>query len=292
MRCRFTNRVVTRLLERRVPVVGIILPGPPGLSEPVGVVPSRSTLPVADSPTATFTAISRIPQYIIGQPRSSATRRIIESIGPDIILVACYPRLVPASLTNTARVAAWNIHPSLLPQNRGPDPLFWAFKRGDGRFGVTVHELSNQLDAGAVIAQREFAGWHGISESMAEWKLAEEGVDLAADAIESLVSGQAQREPQDERNASYESWPVDDDFRIDTSRSAQSAFNFIRGMKDRAMPLLVTIDGRELRIVDVVAYAEDDVAPPALVGDDVFVIRFNPGALFATAVVPRLRPEL
>lgn len=52
---------------------------------------------------------------------------------------------------------AVNFHPSLLPQYRGPYPQVNGLLQGEAQWGVTCHKISDQFDAGDVLAQRSFA---------------------------------------------------------------------------------------------------------------------------------------
>lgn len=47
-----------------------------------------------------------------------------------------------------------NIHISLLPYNRGAAPNFWSWFDGTPK-GVTIHEISAEVDKGLVLAQQE-----------------------------------------------------------------------------------------------------------------------------------------
>lgn len=46
-----------------------------------------------------------------------------------------------------------NLHPSLLPYNRGADPNFWSWWDKTPK-GITIHEMDEGVDTGPVIAQR------------------------------------------------------------------------------------------------------------------------------------------
>jgi methionyl-tRNA formyltransferase len=52
------------------------------------------------------------------------------------------------------RLGALNVHPSLLPAYRGKEPLFWALLRGEHEVGVTVHRMTEEVDAGPILLQR------------------------------------------------------------------------------------------------------------------------------------------
>jgi methionyl-tRNA formyltransferase len=282
LRCGFTETVIEHLLAHNIDIAGVVVPGHPALQEPLRLDPPRRQLPIAGSQQHSTTSPSTsLTVYQIGSIHGEGTYRLITSVQPDVILVACFPRRIPDRIARLATMAALNIHPSALPQNRGPDPLFWAFRRGDGRFGVTVHALSPTLDAGDIVDSREFSGWHGISELDAERSLAAAGADMAVDAISRRATQDAILTPQDEARASYESWPTDRDFRIDTARSAQSAFNFIRGVRDRGIPISASVCGREHQIIDAIAIEHDGCSLPAFASTTVVSIPCNPGLLIA-----------
>ena len=48
-----------------------------------------------------------------------------------------------------------NIHPSLLPDLRGPSPIETAILRGDTEFGVSVMKLASKMDAGPIYHQEK-----------------------------------------------------------------------------------------------------------------------------------------
>lgn len=73
----------------------------------------------------------------------------------DAIVCAAYPYKVPEWRANVRY--ALNVHPSLLPEGRGPWPLPWVILNGARRTGVTVHEISPSWDAGAVLGQEIFS---------------------------------------------------------------------------------------------------------------------------------------
>src|ERR1039458_1241614 len=59
---------------------------------------------------------------------------------PDLVVSCGFPRRLPAALAQAAaRCGAVNLHPALLPLDRGPQPLFWCFRRVDADSGVTLH---------------------------------------------------------------------------------------------------------------------------------------------------------
>jgi methionyl-tRNA formyltransferase len=125
---------------------------------------------------------------------------------PDLLVSAFFnQRLHRAALALPTR-GCLNIHPSLLPESRGVDPVLQALLHDDPQFGVTVHFMSIGLDAGPIVAQRGIAGRTGSSVFATTALLFREGAELLAAAIEPIaqgISGTAQSGA-----GSYQSWPT------------------------------------------------------------------------------------
>ncbi len=77
----------------------------------------------------------------------------IKALSPDLILVSCYARKIPQAILDIPVHGSFNLHPSLLPAYRGPAPVFWQFRDGLSEFGVTLHRMTETMDAGEIVAQ-------------------------------------------------------------------------------------------------------------------------------------------
>jgi methionyl-tRNA formyltransferase len=146
----------------------------------------------------------------------------------ELLVVACFPKRIPQSLLNQGDVAPLNIHPSLLPQYRGPAPLFWQLRDGMREIGVTLHHVTSQIDGGDIVTQTKVALPTGISGSAADELLASAGTDMLLDTIQSGdYSGRSQSGPE-----SYHSWPRVLDWNVPTYWKVLHAFNFMRGVSE------------------------------------------------------------
>ena len=72
---------------------------------------------------------------------------------PDFLVVAAYGKMIPNSILKLPRLAALNVHPSLLPKYRGASPIQSAILAGDSETGVSIAEVTDKLDAGDVFGQ-------------------------------------------------------------------------------------------------------------------------------------------
>jgi methionyl-tRNA formyltransferase len=86
-------------------------------------------------------------------PDKHAVEALLRGVEPDLVLCAGFPWKLPQAALDVARLGSVNEHPALLPRHRGPIPLAWALREGDGQFGVTWHRMDAELDTGAILAQ-------------------------------------------------------------------------------------------------------------------------------------------
>ncbi len=72
----------------------------------------------------------------------------------DLGLLAWWPNIIDGELLKIPNHGFINTHPSLLPNNKGRFPNFWAIIDGSP-FGVTIHKVTINIDAGEILAQRQ-----------------------------------------------------------------------------------------------------------------------------------------
>jgi methionyl-tRNA formyltransferase len=73
----------------------------------------------------------------------------------DLVFSVFYDRIVdPGFIARTARIL--NLHNAPLPRYRGVSPINWALKNRERMHGVSIHEITEEIDAGPVVAQVTF----------------------------------------------------------------------------------------------------------------------------------------
>jgi methionyl-tRNA formyltransferase len=120
------------------------------------------------------------------------------SQGAELFIVAEYSYLLPVTKVKYAI----NIHPTLLPNGRGPTPLPYLIKLPKFS-GVTIHKLCKNFDSGDIILQSKIS--HSIEESITTLmiKMHLKSVELLKIFIEDVCGQYKSAIPQD--NFSY--WP-------------------------------------------------------------------------------------
>ncbi|MYH56593.1 MAG: phosphoribosylglycinamide formyltransferase [Boseongicola sp. SB0675_bin_26] len=83
----------------------------------------------------------------------AALTKRLETVRPDIICLSGFMRILTPEFIERWSGRILNIHPSLLPKYPGLDTHARAIAAGDDEAGCTVHEVTDQLDAGPVLGQ-------------------------------------------------------------------------------------------------------------------------------------------
>ena len=255
---------------------------------PVTKAPTRGrALPLlaaqGDQNIVSLAAERKIPVWEVGDLRASATRETLAGYAPDALCVACFARKLPASVLSLPRLGALNVHPSLLPDNRGPDPLFWTFWRGDEATGVTIHLMDERFDTGPILAQQGEPVPDGMTEAALEARLATLGGELLDRSLDALADGSAHPQPQDERQATSFPWPSADDYVVTPAWTARRAYRFLTGIAQRSEPARITLDGATFVIQEVLGYeAQTRLDAPWRLEGDLLTARLSPGVLRAT----------
>ena len=125
---------------------------------------------------------------------------------PELLISAFFnQRLAEHSYSAPSRGAV-NIHPSLLPKDKGVDPVFFGRLRGATRYGVSLHRIVTALDAGAVLAQREITPDPRDSVFRLTARLFQAGAELLVTQLDTILEGAVGREQ--EPGGNYDSWPT------------------------------------------------------------------------------------
>lgn len=207
------------LLHAGHQLVGLVIPDNPSQSELEEN--TIQLLPIQTNDTIVGRARThQIPIWSLSQ--------LPDTLEFELLIVACFPHILPLTLLNRASIAALNIHPSKLPKYRGPTPLFWQLRDGMREIGVTLHHMTTQIDAGNIVTQTSVPLPTGISGASANMLLATKGANMLVNTLDGRdFSGRPQEGPE-----SYQTWPQTQDWQVPASWPVLHAFNFMRGTEE------------------------------------------------------------
>lgn len=250
-----------RALAAVAEVVGVV--SQPTRPRGRGLTPSPS--PVAR--TAADLGMPLITPERIRDPEALAT---LAAWHPDLLVVAAYGKILPRAVLELPRLAALNVHASLLPRHRGAAPIAAAILAGDERTGVTIMLMAEELDAGDTLLHRALAIAPTDTTATLEQRLAELGGHALADAIEALRGPGLVPVPQDPLGVTYCPRLTREDGRIDWAEPATVLARRVRAFAPWPSTFTM-LGGRMVKVLEArVATAASPLgaAPGSVVGLD------------------------
>ncbi len=158
-----------------------------------------------------------------------AIEPLVRAYEPDLLTCWGFPWKIPLEALRVPRLASINLHPALLPRHRGPIPLAWALRDGDGVFGATWHYMDAELDTGNMLAQSStpIEDDHVDIEQFAP-QLFRLAVELLPTALARVAAGDP-GDPQPAEGATWAGHFEDDEYaRVDWTRPARAIHDQVR----------------------------------------------------------------
>lgn len=160
--------------------------------------------------------------------RDAGVPDALRALAPDVIIVVAYGLLLPPGILHLAPLGALNIHASLLPRWRGAAPIQRAIMAGDDETGISIMQMDEGLDTGAVLCAESTPIGAGDTAGDLHDRLAKMGSRLILDTlggIRHLVP-----RPQPDAGATYAAKISKDEARIDWTLPAVAVDRLIRGL--------------------------------------------------------------
>ena len=165
------------------------------------------------------------------QPQKIRTPEALEHLQgwqPDLIVVAAYGKILPKTLLDLPACGCINIHASLLPKYRGAAPVQWAIAHGETHSGVTIMQVSEELDAGDILLQKSVALKPDETGGSLHDTLATLSAQALMEAMALFKQGKLVTTPQDKAAVTYAPLLKKEDGEIDWTHSAVSIERRIR----------------------------------------------------------------
>lgn len=164
-----------------------------------GALGARIALVVCDKPEA-FAIVranrAKKPVFLLEaagfktrEEYDAAVLAVLRKAGIDLVILAGFMRILSASFVRALLGRIVNIHPSLLPAFKGAHAIRDAWQYGVKVTGVTVHFVTEDLDAGPIIAQEAVAVSPRDTEKTLERKIHKVEHRLYAQAVRLVAAG-------------------------------------------------------------------------------------------------------
>jgi methionyl-tRNA formyltransferase len=186
-----------------------------------------------------------VPVFEDEDLRSPTRLEYIRRLGPDYLFSFYYRNMLPPEALAIPRIAAMNLHGSLLPKFRGRCPVNWVLIEGEKKTGVTLHIMEAKPDAGDIVAQQEVAiAFEDTAHTLA-LKLADASRAVIKDTMPFLEAGNFKRRPQTGASSYYGGRKPDDGV-IDWSKGANDIYNLTRAVTHPYPGAFTFLDGKRL----------------------------------------------
>ncbi|MBU4236598.1 MAG: methionyl-tRNA formyltransferase [Proteobacteria bacterium] len=213
----------------------------------------------------------------------------LKSYQPDLIIVAAYGRMLPASILDLPRLGCINIHGSLLPRHRGAAPIQWAVIKGDSQAGVTIMQMDVGMDTGDILLPAAIPVAEDETAGSLFHKLAELGGTTLLQALDLLRQDKLISSRQDHSLATEAPPLTKEDGRLDWNRPTAELHCLIRGL-DPWPGAYSFVDGQRFRF-----FAPEIIHKECRQAAGTLILADHQGLLIATAqdclLIKEIQPE-
>jgi methionyl-tRNA formyltransferase len=166
------------------------------------------------------------PIYQPASLKNKEAQQALASLNADIMIVVAYGLILPKPVLDAPKLGCLNVHGSLLPKWRGAAPIQRAIWAGDKFTGISVMQMDEGLDTGAVLLEKSMAIIGAATSASLYDDLAELGPQILLETLENLDNLTPTVQNNDE--ATYAHKLSKEEARIDWTLDAQQLARNVR----------------------------------------------------------------
>ena len=196
--------------------------------------------------------------------KDSDAQQQLADLQADLMVVVAYGLILPKAVLAIPRLGCINVHASLLPRWRGAAPIQRAIEAGDKQTGVTIMQMDEGLDTGAMLRSELYDILHTDTGGLVQDKLAAIGGNALLATLDDIAAGNARPEQQDDSLAIYAHKITKQEALLDWGLPADQLDCKIRAFNP--MPVAFTsIAEQRVRIWQAGIVLSDREAPPGTI---------------------------
>ncbi len=271
----FTHITLKYLIRQNLPLRAIVLAAySPSDNHPY--VTKSSIFRTGSHPIVELANGNKIPiYYFVGDNAQLIT--FLQFHSASIFLLSCYPKKLAQSIIRLSPRCI-NIHPSKLPRYRGADPIFWQLRSGETETGVTLHEVTSSIDAGAILCFTPVIYPAGARLKTIQLILLKEAIAGLEQLL--ITPGEDWRaQPQIHSNSSWQPTPCREDYTINCEFNAQSAFNFVCAYSESNIPIAVDDGNAVYHVKDAIQIIPINVPIGSIDASECISVQFADGTV-------------
>jgi methionyl-tRNA formyltransferase len=162
--------------------------------------------------------------------KDSDAQNTFRTHNADAAVVVAYGLILPKPILEAPRLGCFNVHASLLPRWRGAAPINRAVMAGDPDSGVTIMQMDEGLDTGAMAMAEHMPIGADMTAGELHDALSRLGADLMLRVLAAADRGSLQLTPQPLAGITYAEKISKNETRIDWSKPWKQVHDHIRGL--------------------------------------------------------------
>lgn len=215
----FSKIVLERLIQEKYNIVAVV-------TQPDRYVGRKKVLHMPEAKEVAL--VHSIP--VLQPQKIRQEYQAIIDLKADVIITAAYGQIIPEIVLKSARIAAINVHASLLPKYRGGAPVHQAIIDGQNTTGVTIMYMVKKMDAGDIISQKEIPIENDDTTGILYDKLSYVGADLLIETLPSIINGTNESMVQKEDEVTYAPIITREQEKISFNKTTHELHNQVRGL--------------------------------------------------------------
>lgn len=172
----------------------------------------------------------------------------LQALAPDYIFSFYYRFMIPDQILKCAKIAALNMHGSLLPKYRGRAPVNWAILHGETETGATLHVMETKPDAGDIVGQATVSIGPDETATDVFAKVSQAAVLVIEQALPSLLKGIVPRKLNELQKGSYFGGRKPKDGQIHWNQTAKQVHDLVRAVAPPYPGAFTNHDGKTMII--------------------------------------------
>jgi len=155
----------------------------------------------------------------------------ISKLNFDLIVLADFGQIIPEAILKLPKIAAINIHPSLLPKYRGPSPIQTAILNDEKETGVSIIKMTPKIDEGSILFQEKIEIWPSDNTKSLKKRLGNLSLQMLINLLPKLQQGKIEVIHQDNSQATFTSKFTKADGEINWKKPVEKIERQIRALK-------------------------------------------------------------
>lgn len=199
----------------------------------------------------------------------------------DAAVVTAYGLILPPAILQAPRLGCLNVHASLLPRWRGAAPIQRAILEGDYRSGITIMQMDEGLDTGAMLLQEATAITAQDTGQRLHDRLTLMGGAMVAQALEGLQQGKLAAVPQPTTGITYAEKLTREEAKLDWRQDAARLERQVRAFTPWPGAWFEA-RGERLRVLEAEVIGRQEPAAPGTLLDQRLTVACGTQALRIT----------